>query len=201
MTTGFGQETRASRVLGLAAATCLALVASGAWAVVDDDCADVATAQYTACGAEATDDFYVAQALCLNGPDDDAQEAECLAEARAERAADRLLCTQQRAARNQLCTSLGGGRYAPDFDPAHFDSDFAHLTRPNPWYPLRIGNHWEFAGSGEAVSIDVLDATKLVEGSGDSILIVQSAVAMFAPRYSRHGQEGAEFLERSPRVV
>ncbi len=143
-------------------ATCLALGAGAAPAAQDDDCAEVAAAQFSACGAEANDDYYVAQAICFNGSDE--EEDDCIADARAERVEARALCAEQRTARNQLCVALGGGRYDPDFTPANFDDDFTDLTNPNPHFPLGIGSHWEFAGGGETVVIEVLDKTKLIEG-------------------------------------
>jgi hypothetical protein len=125
-------------------------------------CARTARLQAWACAAEAFDDFYVAKALCENGAPEDRQA--CLAEGREAVSEAQTLCGEQLAARRELCEELGGGRYDPDFDPAHFQTDFAHPSAVNPYFPLAIGNRWELSGESETVTIRVLDATKQIEG-------------------------------------
>ena len=126
-------------------------------------CSATATAQFVACGSEVLDDFFTATAICTNLSDADERQ-ECTSEARADSKEGNLLCREQRDARRDLCAELGEDRYDPDFDPAHFDADFTSLTHPNPYVPLGIGNHWEYASEDETVTIDVLDETKLIEG-------------------------------------
>src|SRR5262249_49287921 len=63
-----------------------------------------------------------------------------------------------------LCDELGGGRYAPDFDPAHFDTDFADPPHPNPYFPLKIGSSWTYLSATEHEVIEVVDETKSIEG-------------------------------------
>ena len=137
-------------------------------------CSATANDQFKACGKEVKDDFFVAHAKCVNVSDPGEREA-CLAEARAQRREGRQLCGEQRVARKALCAALGEDRYDPDFDPANFDSDFRNLTNPNPYRPLGIGSHWEFAGGDETIVIDVLDKTKLIDGV--TCLVVQDRVS------------------------
>lgn len=126
-------------------------------------CTTTTNALLEACRAEAKDDSFVAKAVCTNVIDEAARE-QCLDEARAARAEASQDCRDQRDARRELCADLGEDRYDPHFDPALFDADPSSPTSPNPFFPLGIGNHWEYAGGGETISIEVLDETKLIEG-------------------------------------
>jgi hypothetical protein len=132
----------------------------------DDDrgkfCSATAKAAFRACGNEAQDDDWTAVAICTNVSDEE-QRQECLADARAERREAERLCGDQLAARRRLCATLGEERYDPDFDPASFEDDFKSLGNPNPYFPLSIGNRWDYAGS-ETVTVEVLDRTKKIEG-------------------------------------
>lgn len=126
-------------------------------------CSATAQAQLSACQNEAEDDFFVATAVCLNLTDDE-ERAACLAQAGKTRQEEAQLCQEQRQARLDLCQTLGQEPYAPSFAPADFDSDFANLTNPNPYFPLAIGNVREYVGGDETVRVEVLDKTKLIEG-------------------------------------
>jgi hypothetical protein len=126
-------------------------------------CSDTAFFQFKACASEVVDEFYVAQAICTNISDREERE-DCFAEATASRMEGRDLCGAQRDAREDLCEALGEDRYDPEFDPADFDDDFTNLTTPNPYRPLDIGFHWEYAGGDETIVVEVLDETKLIEG-------------------------------------
>ena len=153
-----------SRTLAIAVAMCCVLATGTALAGGDGRfCSVTARAQFKACGKEVKDDFFVAQAKCINVSDPEEREA-CLAEAQAQRREGRQLCGEQRAARNDLCAVLGEDRYDPDFDPANFDSDFTNSPNLNPYRPVRIGHQWEYAGGDETIAIDVLNETKLIEG-------------------------------------
>ena len=55
-------------------------------------------------------------------------------------------------------------RTEPDFDPALFESDFTNLANPNRYFPLGIGNRWQYRGGAESVTIEVRNETKLIEG-------------------------------------
>ena len=65
---------------------------------------------------------------------------------------------------SELCGALGEGRYEPDFDPAHFQTDFMNPVNPNPYFPLRVGSTWRFEGGGETIMVTVKNETKSIEG-------------------------------------
>ena len=125
-------------------------------------CSATALTEWEACGHEASDDFFTANAVCLNIVDRE-ERVDCFREARVGRRERNQLCRGQLRARRDLCRSLGEDRYDPDFDPAAFDGDFANLTNPNPYFPLGIGNRWQFAGT-EVVKVEVLAKTKQILG-------------------------------------
>jgi hypothetical protein len=66
--------------------------------------------------------------------------------------------------RLNACKSLGEDRYDPEINPALYDGDFAHLTNPNPYFPLGIGDRWEYRGGNEVNVVEVLNQTKLIVG-------------------------------------
>jgi hypothetical protein len=104
-----------------------------------------------------------AQALCLNIAAPGARR-RCEDEALGAAQEARAECRAQNAARLRVCAALGEQRYDANFVPALFDDDFRHLTRPNPYFPLGIGNRWVYRGGGENITIQVLDKTKLIDG-------------------------------------
>ncbi len=126
-------------------------------------CSTTAQALFTSCQNEVTDDFFKAKAICFNVSDDDARE-ECLADAEEERTDGQQNCGEERKARRDTCKALGEARHDPTFDPADFDSDFTNLTNPNPYFPLTIGNRWEYEEGDESVTVEVTDKTKLIAG-------------------------------------
>lgn len=155
-------EFRSTFRFALLAGTLLA--ATGATAsAAERFCSATASAQNTACRSEVRDDYYVAKAICTNLSDAE-QRAECFGDAASERKEGLRLCSDQRAARVALCDQIGEGRYDPDIDPANFDDDFHNLTHPSPYYPLGIGNVWEYQSPGETSRVEVIDETKLIEG-------------------------------------
>jgi hypothetical protein len=147
-------------VLVLAFLICLAPTPAAA---TDAFCSETANLVFRACGHEAEDDFLIASAKCVN-ISDNAERTECKADATATRSEDRQLCQDQLAGRLNACEKLGEGRYDPDFDPADFDKDFSNLPNPNPYFPLRIGNRWEYHGAGEVNTVEILNRTKLIDG-------------------------------------
>ncbi|HLE68680.1 MAG TPA: hypothetical protein VJH87_03280 [Vicinamibacteria bacterium] len=136
-------------------------VASGAR--VNRYCTETAQLLYNACGNEVQDDHWVASAVCTN-VSDKTERAECYAEARVARRESRQLCREQLKWRRQACKSLGEQRYDPDFDPASFETDFTNLQHPNAYFPLAIGNFWEYRGGNEVNTVEVLNETKLIDG-------------------------------------
>jgi hypothetical protein len=94
---------------------------------------------------------------------DQAERVQCVTDAKATRHEGHQLCRAQRAGRLDACQLLGEGRYDPDFNPANFD-DPKRPTNPNSYFPLGVGNTWEFRGGNEVNTVEVLNATKLIDG-------------------------------------
>lgn len=138
------------------------VVATGPVLADGGPCSRAASLQLRACRNEIRDDFYTAKARCIQLSA--TERKACLADARADLEDAEKLCQEQLEARDELCDELGDDAYDPDFAPAKFDDDFRNLTNPNRYFPLAIGNHWEYAGGGETVVVEVLDKTKLIEG-------------------------------------
>jgi hypothetical protein len=130
-----------------------------------DFCADTARQLFEACKDSVADDAAVHKAVCINVADKD-QRAQCIDELKAERDDARQLCIDQRGTRLDACTLLGLDRYDPDIDPALFD-DPKNPTKPNPYFPLTVGNRWVFTGGGggtEVDTVEVVNETKLIAG-------------------------------------
>lgn len=165
--TSFGprQLWRALSALGLIALTTLAAGAppTAAAAARAEHCSDTAELQEQACRFEARDDAFTAKAICLN-IGTAAERAACNADARAALREAILFCEEQEDAREDLCEMIGEARYDSNFDPALFASDFTHPSVVNPYFPLGIGNLWDYAGAGETIRREVLDKTKSIEG-------------------------------------
>jgi hypothetical protein len=125
-------------------------------------CTDTAKAVYNACGFEVQDDYWIAIANCINESEATDRQA-CRADAADARAEGNSLCKEQLAGRLGACATVGEGRYDPEFEPQMFDTDFAHLTHPNRYFPLRIGNRWEYAGGGETNTVEITSETKLID--------------------------------------
>jgi hypothetical protein len=128
----------------------------------DRFCSDTARTLFDACKAGVTDDSLVKKAICINISDAE-QRDECLDELEAAREEGNQLCAEQRDGRLDACKSLGEGRYDPDFDPALFD-DPRNPTNPNPYFPLTVGNRWEYRGGTEIDAVEVVNETKLIAG-------------------------------------
>ena len=159
----------ALRLITLATLACLA-----SWFVVESTaqaghrrggkpCSATATAMFKACEFDLMDDAAEAEAVCINVVDPE-EQATCFDDARDERREAVGECRDQREARRELCGALGQAAYDPGFDPADFDTDFGSPTHANPWFPLGIGNRWEYIGGDETVTVEVLDETKQIEG-------------------------------------
>jgi hypothetical protein len=125
-------------------------------------CTDTAELQEQACVLEARDDNAKARAICVN-ISNPSNRLACNADA-AQSLRDTVdECDQIDDAREALCQLVGEARYEPDFRAVNFD-DPRSPSRPNPFLPLAVGNHWAFVGGGEVVDITVLNASKRIDG-------------------------------------
>lgn len=127
-----------------------------------EGCSATAVAAFEACRSGAQEDYLIAFGKCINLAGGETRE-ECMDDAKDELGAAQRLCRKQRGSRFDICALLAEDRYDPDINPDLFDNDLTHLTKPNRYFPLKIGNRWEFGGS-ESVAIEVLNRTKLIEG-------------------------------------
>jgi hypothetical protein len=130
-------------------------------------CSDTANALNRACGFDLQDDYWVEVAICTNETDS-SDRKECLADAATARSEAEDLCTEQLQGRLDACGLLGQGRYDPPFEPRFFDRNFTRLTKPNRYFPLGIGNRWEYwtgtAGQQtESNTVEIQSATKLID--------------------------------------
>lgn len=166
-------------------------VAGGRGPAVEGDtaeyCSQTAEAVFSGCRHEVRADYSFARAICINVSEAAAQ-ARCFADANASRLEANQLCDEQLDAREEVCEAVGEGRYDPDFDPALFDPDFTNPTNPNPYFPLRIGNRWEYRGGTQSNTIVVLNRTKLIEG-GEVTRSTQSFGPIFSERAETIGRK------------
>lgn len=125
-------------------------------------CTATAKALFGACKAEMVDDSFVAKAICINIADD-TQREQCFDAIKSAKEEKKHLCEEQRDLRMDACELLGEARYDPDFSSALFD-DPKNPSNPNPYFPLTVGNQWEYRGGDELNTIEVLNETKLIAG-------------------------------------
>jgi len=125
-------------------------------------CRATATALFAGCKADVADESFVKKAICLNISDAGARET-CFAELDSARQEGNDFCREQRVGRLDACKSLGDGRYDPDFSPTLFD-DPRNPTKPNRYFPLTVGNRWEYRGGNEVNTVEVVNETKLIAG-------------------------------------
>lgn len=126
-------------------------------------CSSTADAIFRACTNGVDDDFWIANSRCINITND-SERSQCFADAKAARAEDDQLCNDQKALRFDTCKLVGEERYDPNFDPALFDSDIKHPTNPNRFFPLNVGNTWEYSTATEFDTVKVENRTKLIDG-------------------------------------
>jgi len=139
----------------------LAVTGTGA-ATRDSFCTQTALALFDACEAGIQDDAGVAKAVCLNIANP-ADRTACNADATDARDEADQFCRDQHAWRLQSCLLTGEGRYDPDFSPARFD-DPSKPGKPNLFFPLAIGDRWEYRGGNEVNTLEVTAETKLIAG-------------------------------------
>jgi hypothetical protein len=125
-------------------------------------CSATAQAASRACGFQTQDDYWIAVGICIN-ESDDADRAECFADAKAARDEANELCGDQLEARQDTCGDLGEGRYDPPFEERDFETNFASLRNPNRYFPLGIGNQWEYRSTAQSTRVTVLSDTKLID--------------------------------------
>jgi len=121
-------------------------------------CHATATAARQAARRDAQDEYWLAIANCLNGPDSNACQHEA-AQARQEAFA---LADEQYHARIDACALLGQGAYDPAIDPNDFSSTVDNAY--NPLVPGRTLVYEENQAGGEHDEVTTLPATIDVNG-------------------------------------
>ena len=112
--------------------------------------------------AALMDDGAVGKAICLNLADTKGRNA-CLSDRDASQTEATALCEGQHDTRLAACGVLGENRYDPDIRPALFDSP-RRPSHPNPYFPQRVGLHWEYRTGTLFNTVDVVNATKQIAG-------------------------------------
>ena len=125
-------------------------------------CSQTAELLAGACEHERQDDYLRAAAVCTN-ESDTGDRADCFAEAEAARGEAGQLCDEQAEGRMDACQALGEDRYDPEFEPGDFEKDYKKLATTNAYFPLGVGNRWEYRGGVEVNTVEVLPRTKLVD--------------------------------------
>jgi hypothetical protein len=125
-------------------------------------CTATATAVARACSNQTLDDYWLGVGICIN-ESDGRERTECFADLKESRDDATAACAAQRKARGELCKTLGEDRYDPELEARDFDRDFRALTNPNPYFPLGIGNRWEYRSATEQSVVQVTSATKLID--------------------------------------
>ena len=125
-------------------------------------CSATAQAAFRACSNETLDGYWIGAGICIN-ESNGRDRTECFADLKDSRNESTDECAAQRQARAALCKAVGEGRYDPEFEETDFDTDFRNLTNPNRYFPLGIGNRWEFRSATESIVVQVTSATKLID--------------------------------------
>ncbi len=125
-------------------------------------CSATAQAVFRACSNQTLDDYWIGVGICIN-ESDGRDRAECFDDLKDSRDEATDECAAQRKARAALCKEVGEDRYDPRFEETDFDTDFRNLTNPNAYFPLGIGNRWEFRSEDETSVVQVLNRTKLID--------------------------------------
>jgi hypothetical protein len=125
-------------------------------------CTQTADTLLDACKAGVIDDGAVGKAVCINITDLKARNT-CLADLADSQDEANRLCGGQHDTRLAACGVLGEGRYDPDFRPARFDNP-RRPSNPNPYFPLGVGNHWEYRSATQVDTVDVVNETKRIAG-------------------------------------
>ncbi len=155
---------------GMLAAACLCISifdAEEANAVrgKNDFCIQTAELARQACLKDCQDNYFTAQAICLNLSDAGERE-HCRSEAKDTKEEQRSECSDQFRARKDVCSLVGEGRYDPDFNPANFvnPADIGTTVAPNPYFPLVRGTRWVYNSATEVDTVEVTAKTKNING-------------------------------------
>jgi hypothetical protein len=125
-------------------------------------CTQTANTLLDACRASVRDDSAVGKAICINIGNTGARN-RCLDDLDDSLDEAEQLCLDQHATRLAACGVLGENRYDPDFRPSRFD-DPKHPSKPNPYFPMGVGKHWEYRSATQVNTVDIVNETKRIAG-------------------------------------
>ncbi len=180
MFTGYIRETSKSLTLkiitGCLAVLFAVILAPGLFGIAGQalaagSCTDTARAAFVACQAEADDDYYIALGNCFNLTEETDRD-ECLNKAEEDLAEAEELCPEQRAARIDICETLGEDPYDPEIAPDNFVNPLkiGKSISPNPYFPLVPGTVRKYIVQDrdgqviEKIKVEVLRETKEILG-------------------------------------
>jgi hypothetical protein len=125
-------------------------------------CTQTADTMLEACKASVADDGAVGRAVCLNITGTRSRNT-CLDDLVDSEDEAIKLCEGQHDSRLAACGVLGEARYAPDVRPSRFDNP-RRPSHPNPYFPLEVGQHWEYRTATQVNTVDVVNETKRIAG-------------------------------------
>ena len=127
-----------------------------------NECRRTATSLYHCCAFEATGDWHLAYAKCLNEPEQ-LERWECQRAATQDFREAKGECREQLDARREVCAGVGPAPYDPEFEPELIVEGI-----DNPFLPYKPGNRWVYEGETEdgteTIIVEVLDETKEIDG-------------------------------------
>ena len=147
--------------LGCVTVICVAFTGRGG-AQTGGYCTQTADLLLDACSASVIADGAVGNAVCTNLARPTARNA-CLSDLDDSQHEAITLCEEQHQTRLGACDGLGQKRYDPNVSPARFDNP-RQPTKPNPYFPLGVGKHWEYRSATQVNTVDVVNETKLIAG-------------------------------------
>jgi hypothetical protein len=153
-TTSFG--TLSSRALALAITgpvVAVLMMAESSLAQAAGACDATTAAASKACNLAAEGDYNISLGICANVTSPTARQ-QCNSQAAQDLADAQKLCTDQQAARRDVCNTLGQAPY----DPLIRASDFVARI-DNPLLPMRSGDIRIFRGRHSTVTVTVTDQT------------------------------------------
>src|SRR5262249_46931429 len=119
---------------------------------------------FAACTAEVSSASPGSKAGCLNIAADD-RRAACVAGMKAARDEGPTLWRGQGDGPLRAGRRAGEGGHDPPLDPARFDHPRSP-TNPNPYFPLAVGDRWEYRSAHEVNTVEIVNETKLISGVG-----------------------------------
>jgi hypothetical protein len=161
--------------LTLAALLSLAPAAIGQ-AGTKKSCSTITTAALGECRNAAQGDLDAGIGICQN-VSDKTQQKTCISDAKSAFKDAVDSCKAQRAARKDVCKSLGEAPYEPGFAPADFDTNFNTPPHLNPLFPVAIGDEWTYhsmidPNTTEVDHVVIRDATKSIDGGSGAVTCV-----------------------------